>query len=68
MQVSELEQLKNKEVELMQQLSGDAAPTQIKPAAAAADADNDLLSPKLNTETQSAPEKKDTTNTVKMGM
>ena len=32
------------------------------------DADNDLLSPKLNTETQSAPEKKDTTNTVKMGM
>ena len=67
-QVSQLEQLKNKEVELMQQLSGDAAPAQIKPAAAAADADNDLLSPKLNTETQSAPEKKDTTNTVKMGM
>ena len=67
-QVSELEQLKNKEVELMQQLSGDAAPAQIKSAAAAADADNDLLSPKLNTETQSAPEKKDTANTVKMGM
>ena len=67
-QVSELEQLKNKEVELMQQLSGDAAPAQIKSAAAAAEADNDLLSPKLNTETQSAPEKKDTANTVKMGM
>ena len=65
-QVSQLEQLKSKEIELMQHLSGDAAPAQIEPATAASEADNDLLSPKLKTATETVPAKKETSDSAKM--
>ena len=64
-QVSQLEQLKNRELTLQQQISGEAAPVQMAPAASAK-ADDDLLSPKINPEPESVSPKKETTDSPKM--
>lgn len=64
-QVSQLEQLKDKELALQQQISGEAAPVQMAPAASAK-ADDDLLSPKVTPATGSVPEKKESADSPKM--
>lgn len=64
-QVSQLEQLKDKELSLQQQISGEAAPTQTEPAASAKTDDN-LLSPKVTPPTESVPEKNELAGSAKM--
>ena len=67
-QVSQLEQLKDKEVSLQQQISGEAAPAKIESSAATAKADDDLLSPKINSEPETVSPKTATTETPKMNV
>ena len=65
-QVSQLEQLKDKELNLQQQIAGEAAPAQIEPSTATAKADDDLLSPKVAPTTESVPAKKESADSAKM--
>lgn len=65
-QVSQLEQLKDKELNLQQQIAGEAAPAQIEQPAATAKADDDLLSPKLSPAAETVPAKKESADSAKM--
>ena len=65
-QVSQLEQLKDKELNLQQQIAGEAAPAQIEHPAATAKADDDLLSPKLSPAAENVPAKKESADSAKM--